>query len=147
MKVIFIAFFFSLSVFAYEVDVNRYSSSLDFAQVMHVKASQMDDESWCFKTSVMHNDQGWGHYADGWEVLDLNGKQLGYRLLTHPHDNEQPFTRRLCDIKIAQGITQVIVRAKCNKHSFGGKTLRIDLNIPVGSDYSVTRVNERSFTQ
>lgn len=95
--------------------------------------------SWHFATSVRHNDQGWDHYADGWEVLDLEGNQLGYRLLGHPHDNEQPFTRSLSNIKIPSNISKVLVRAKCNKHGFGGKTVIIDLDDDKGDDYSVKR--------
>ena len=62
--------------------------SKDLAHVVYVAAMQVDDGSWCFKTSVKHNDLGWEHYADGWEVTDLKGAQLGYREITHPHVNE-----------------------------------------------------------
>jgi len=120
---------FSLSGGASEFDSDTYSTSLEFAQVTHVVATQKSDGSWCFGTSVRHNDQGWEHYADGWEVVDLEGNQLGYRRLGHPHDNEQPFTRSQCRIKIPSGISKVIVRAKCNQHGFGGKPKVVDLTI------------------
>ena len=113
---------------ASEVDTDTYSTSLDFAQVTQVKATQKSNGSWCFDTSVQHNDQGWEHYADGWEVIDLEGNQLGYRHLAHPHDNEQPFTRRQCDIKIPSAMSKVIVRAKCNEHGYGGKPVIVELN-------------------
>jgi len=118
---------YASSLFASDSIIGVSSSSLDFAQVMHVVATQKSNKSWCFATSVRHNDQGWEHYADGWEVIDLEGNQLGYRLLGHPHDNEQPFTRSLCDIKIPSEVSKVIVRAKCNKHGFGGKSVVVDL--------------------
>lgn len=119
---------FASPVFASAVVVNDYSSSLDFAQVTDVLATKKSDGSWCFGTTVEHNDQGWNHYADGWAVLDLEGNQLGYRKLHHPHDNEQPFTRSLCHINIPKEMTQVIVRAKCNKHGFGGKPMVVALS-------------------
>jgi hypothetical protein len=118
---------FASSVFASKIDIETYSTSLEFAQVTRVLATQESEGNWCFGTSVRHNDEGWEHYANGWEVIDLEGNQLGYRQLTHPHDNEQPFTRSQCDIKIPSGIFKVIVRAKCNKHGFGGKPLVVDL--------------------
>tara|TARA_B110000467_G_C18254347_1_gene442400 strand:- start:465 stop:842 length:378 start_codon:yes stop_codon:yes gene_type:complete len=124
---------FASSAFAEKPDLATYSTSLDFAQVTHVMATQKSDDSWCFGTSVRHNDQGWEHYADGWEVLDLEGNQLGYRKLGHPHDNEQPFTRSRCKIKIPPEMSKVIVRAKCNKHGFGGKAIVVDL-ITKGAD-------------
>lgn len=115
------------SVFASKIDINNYSTSLDFAQVTGVIATQNTDGSWCFATSIRHNDQGWDHYADKWEVLDLDSNQLGDRVLGHPHDNEQPFTRSQCNINIPSEMSKVIVRAKCNKHGFGGKRFIVNL--------------------
>jgi len=132
---------FTSSLFASEFAPETYSTSLEFAQVTHVTASQKSDGSWCFGTSVRHNDQGWNHYADGWSVIDTAGNQLGYRRLGHPHDNEQPFTRSLCDIKIPAGISKVIVRAKCNQHGFGGRPIVIDLNIRKSEGYLVNKAN------
>lgn len=124
---IFASIIFATSVFGANLDINNYSTSLDFAQVIDVTATQKTDGRWCFATSVKHNDQGWDHYADKWEVLDLEGNQLGERILGHPHDNEQPFTRSQCSINIPSEMSKVIVRAKCNKHGFGGKPLIVTL--------------------
>ena len=118
MRLLLILSMFASSVFASKFDINTYSTSLDFAQVTHVLATQKSDGSWCFGTSVRHNDQGWEHFADKWEVLDLEGNQLGYRSLGHPHDNEQPVTRSRCNIKIPSVISKVIERAKCHTHGF-----------------------------
>ena len=93
MRVWLILSFFASSAFATKFNIDTYSSSLEFAQVTNVETMQSTSGDWCFNTSIRHNDQGWEHYADRWEVLDLEGNQLGYRTLGHPHDNEQPFTR------------------------------------------------------
>jgi len=130
---------FASAAFAAKPDLDTYSTSLDFAQVTHVDVIQRAGGSWCVNTSVRHNDQGWDHYADGWEVIDLQGNQLGYRLLGHPHDNEQPFTRSQCSIKVPSDVAKIVVRAKCNKHGFGGKAIIVDLNESEGIDYSVSR--------
>ena len=128
MRLLLLLWMFASSTFASKFDVDTYSTSLDFTRVTQVLATQKSTDSWCFGTSVRHNDQGWAHYADGWEVIDLNGNKLGYRQLAHPHDNEQPFTRSQCDIKIPSEISKVIVRAKCNKHGFGGRAMVVELN-------------------
>lgn len=141
MRLLIILPMFASSVFASKSDIDTYSNSLEFAQVTHVVATQKSSDSWCIETSVRHHDQGWDHYADGWEVIDLEGNQLGYRRLGHPHDNEQPFTRSLCNIKITSEISKIKVRAKCNKHGFGGKSVVVDLNTKVGEEYSVNRSN------
>ncbi|WP_019028073.1 hypothetical protein [Colwellia piezophila] len=127
MKQLLILSMFASSVFASKFDIDTYSTSIDFAQVTHVLATQESTGNWCFATSVRHNDQGWQHYADRWEVLDLEGNLLGYRSLGHPHDNEQPFIRSRCKIEIPLDISKVIVRAKCNKHGFGGKPFIVTL--------------------
>jgi hypothetical protein len=128
MKLLVILSMFASYAFASKFDLNTYSTSLEFAQVTKVIATKQYSGNWCFGTSVKHNDESWEHYADGWEVIDFDGNQLGYRKLGHPHDNEQPFTRSQCDIKIPSGISQIIVRAKCNKHGFGGKPFVVELN-------------------
>ena len=128
MRTLLILSLFASSVFAEKPDLAIYSTALDFAQVTDVLATQKSDGSWCFGTSVRHNDQGWDHYADGWQVTDLDGNEMAFRLLGHPHDNEQPFTRSQCNINIPSEISQVIVRAKCNKHGYGGKPFVVNLN-------------------
>jgi len=138
MRLLLILSMFASSGCAAKADLDTYSSSLEFAQVTHVVASQKPDNSWCFDTTVQHHDQGFDHYADGWEVLDLDGNQLGALILGHPHF-KQPFTRGQCNIKVPSDISKVVVRAKCNKHGFGGKPIVVDLNISKGADYSVSR--------
>ena len=118
----------SSCAYATEIDIDSFSSSLDYAQVTEVTTSKSANGKWCFNTTVRHNDEGWGHYADGWEVLDLEGNQLGYRLLAHPHETEQPFTRSLCNVEIPETLTKVVVRAKCNEHGYGGKAVIVELN-------------------
>ncbi len=73
-----------------------------------------------FKVTVKHADAGWKHYADAWEVLAPDGTVLGTRILYHPHDNEQPFTRSLSGVKIPPGVSEVTVRARDSMHGFGG---------------------------
>ena len=141
MRLLLILSMFVSSVFASKFDIDTYSTSLEYAQVTHVDATQRSSGNWCFDTSVRHNDQGWEHYADRWEVLDLAGNQLGYRSLGHPHDNEQPFTRSRCKIKIPAEISKVVVRAKCNKHGFGGKPIVVDLTVSKAEGYLVSRKN------
>jgi len=124
-----------------ESNAGTYSTSLDYAQVQKVKAIQSEDDSWCFDAQVRHNDQSWKHYADAWQVTDLEGNVLGKRVLAHPHDNEQPFTRRLCNIEIAEALQKVIVSSKCNVHGFGGETVIVDLSKSKGKRFTVKRSN------
>ncbi len=112
---------------------------LDYAQVIFVQAAQNSDGRWRFDATVRHNDQGWDHYADAWQVVDLAGNLLAERILTHPHDTEQPFTRSQSNIDIPADLTQVIVRAKCNVHGFGGQEVLVDLTVTEGDNFEVGR--------
>ena len=69
---------------------------------------------WTFDVTVSHPDTGWDHYADGWSVFAPDGTELGYRELLHPHETEQPFTRSLSGVSIPDGVTEVVIRARCS---------------------------------
>ncbi len=83
--------------------------------------------TWTFEVTIRHPDTGWDHYADGWAVLAPDGRQLGYRTLHHPHENEQPFTRSLSDVKIPADISQVQIRAHDSVHGWSDATYTVTL--------------------
>ena len=83
-------------------------------------------EKFGFSVTVRHDDTGWDHYANKWEVLDAKGKLLGERILAHPHVNEQPFTRS-GSISIPAGVKSVIVRAHDSVHGYGGREMTVEL--------------------
>jgi hypothetical protein len=114
---------------------------LDFAQVEFVRAVQAADGTWRFDVTVRHNDQGWDHYADLWQVVDLQDNLLGERILLHPHDTEQPFTRSQSGISIPADVTRVVVQAKCNVHDFGGQEILVDLDSSSGQNFEVSKGN------
>lgn len=64
-----------------------------------------------FAVTLRHDDTGWEHYADRWEVRLVDGTVLGYRVLLHPHVNEQPFTRSLGGVEIPADMDRVFVHA------------------------------------
>ena len=83
---------------------------------------------WRFDVSILHPDTGWDHYADAWRVLDMAGNELGIRVLAHPHENEQPFTRSLSGIVIPEGTKQVQIQARDLPHGWNETTTIFDLN-------------------
>lgn len=95
------------------------------ADVLQVRAEQGRDGTWNFRVTVRHDDEGWDHYADRWEVLDPEGNVLGTRILAHPHVGEQPFTRSLSGVRIPRGIDTVVVRARDSVHGYGGAEVEI----------------------
>jgi hypothetical protein len=109
------------------------------ADVLFVRARLGADGTWTFEVTVQHEDTGWEHYADRWEVLTLEGEVLATRVLTHPHVNEQPFTRSQSGIVIPEGVTQVRVRAHDLVHGYGGGEVAVDLTVDKGDDFEVIR--------
>ena len=97
-------------------------STLAIADKANVEAVEVskDANGYRFSVTVRHNDQGWDHYADLWDVVGKDGTVFGKRILAHPHDNEQPFTRSLSAVVIPDGVKEVIIRANDSVHGLGG---------------------------
>lgn len=68
---------------------------------------------WRISVTLVHDDETWDTYADGWEVRDMAGNRLGYRELMHPHTPNKPFTRSLSSVMIPDGTRKVQIRARC----------------------------------
>lgn len=74
-----------------------------------------------FDVTLSHGDTGWEDYADGWRVELADGTVLGTRILTHPHVEEQPFTRS-DRITVPGGVGEVFIRASDNVGGWAGDT-------------------------
>ena len=105
------------------------------ADVVGVRITQRGN-AYHFSVTVRHADAGWEHYANNFEIVAPDGTVLGTRVLAHPHDNEQPFTRSLGSVRIPEGVTKVRVRAHDKVHGHGGREMEVDMKTgearPVG---------------
>jgi len=97
------------------------------ADVIDVKVRRTAPGVYNFDVTVKSNDTGWSHYADAFEVLGPDGKLLGQRILFHPHETEQPFTRDLYGVKIPAGVAEVTVRARHKPKGYDGLTRKVVL--------------------
>ena len=116
------------------------------ADVTFDSASQSAAGLWRFDVTVSHPDTGWDDYADGWDVLLPDGAPLKAnpddpftRLLLHPHETEQPFTRSQSGLEIPAGITTVTVRAHDLVDGWGGQEITVDLTQASGPGFEVGR--------
>jgi len=80
-----------------------------------------------FDVTLRHADTGWEHYADAWQVLAPDGSLLGERILYHPHEQEQPFTRSLSGVAIPPGTPYVMIRAHDKVHGYSDREFRLEL--------------------
>jgi hypothetical protein len=97
------------------------------ADVVDVEVRKRGSNLYDFSVTVKHQDSGWDHYANRWEIVDEQGKILGTRTLHHPHVDEQPFTRVLSGVVIPADIKTVTIRAHDSVHEYGGKGKTVKL--------------------
>jgi hypothetical protein len=106
--------------------ISAHATEAGQADVIDVETRPSGD-TWRFDVTVQHEDAGWDHYADRWEVLAPDGSLLGVRELLHPHVDEQPFTRSLSGVRIDPSIGRVKVRARDSIHGFAGESFEVEL--------------------
>ena len=116
------------------------------ADVIYVRAVWEGNGLWTFYVTVEHPVTGWEDYADGWNVVLPDGTILKTnpdnpftRLLTHPHQEEQPFTRSQSGLFIPEDVTQVMVQAHDIVDGFGGQEILVDLEMTSGLGFEVER--------
>ncbi|OOY33997.1 hypothetical protein [Solemya velum gill symbiont] len=97
------------------------------ADVVDVNVYKTPGGLYTFHVSLLHGDTGWDHYANKWDVIDSDGNVLGTRVLHHPHENEQPFTRSLAGVAIPEGVRSVTIRGYDSVHADGGVTMSVKL--------------------
>jgi hypothetical protein len=92
--------------------------------------------AWRVDVTIRHADTGWDHYTNVWVVETLDGKELGRRVLFHPHESEQPFTRS-DSVTIPAGVTKVRVRAGDKPNGMSSNTVVVDLTKRKGDRFIV----------
>jgi len=98
------------------------------ADVVAIEAVPEDGgTTWRFSVTLRHDDAGWDHYADKWEVVAPDGRVLATRVLLHPHEAEQPFTRTLGGVAVPEGIVAVTLRGHDSVHGYGGRETTVPL--------------------
>lgn len=97
------------------------------ADVIDAKARASGAGTWTIEVTVRSDDKGWHKYADKWEVLAPDGRVLATRVLLHPHEDEQPFTRDIDGVTIPPGVTSIRVRAHDKVEGWGGREMTIPL--------------------
>jgi hypothetical protein len=98
-----------------------------FPDVVFADAT-VSSSGWSFAVTISSPYDSPDRYADGWRVLGPDGTEYGFRLLTHDHASEQPFTRALDGVEIPEDVTMVTIEGRDQEFGFGGATF--DLTLP-----------------
>ncbi len=109
-------------------------------EIRFVRARQTGDGLWSVDVTLAYPDTGWEDYADGWHVATTDGEILATRILLHPHENEQPFTRGQGNISVPKDVTEIVVRAHTLVGGYGAETVTVPLANVVQTDrYEVAK--------
>jgi len=98
------------------------------ADVLKAVATAQGDGRWRFDVTIRSNDTGWDYYCDRFEIVGPDGVVLGTRILVHPHETEQPFTRSLQNVGIPASVKTVRVRASMKPNGAGGESVQVRLD-------------------
>lgn len=97
-----------------------------FPDVIGAEAT-LTSTGWTFAVTVSSPYDTADRYADGWRVVGADGTEYGFRMLTHDHAAEQPFTRTLADVEIPAGVDSVTIEARDQEYGYGGATFNLKL--------------------
>lgn len=111
-----------------------------FAHITEVAFRPTGEASYTVTATVRSHDTGWDAYADAFEVIG-SGVGNGLRVLLHPHEDEQPFTRSQFGVTAR---AEVWVEARMNTVGAGGSVIGVDLRHPAfaESDFRIAFVLE-----
>ena len=104
------------------------------ADVEYVRAVEDAVGTWTFHVTVRHPDTGWED-----TVLKPDPDSPFTRLLLHPHETEQPFTRSQSGIAIPPAVDEVRVRAHDLVDGWGGREVQVDLTADSGKEFEIVR--------
>lgn len=116
MKPLFFSFLFFITT-------NTFANQV---QVVDVSIKSLGNQQYQFNVTLLHDDTGWDHYANRWEILDTGGNILATRTLHHPHVNEQPFTRSLT-VTLPENTKNVIIRGHDKVHQYKGNEMKLSV--------------------
>lgn len=95
-----------------------------FPDVVAVEATPVGGGAVRFDVTISSPYDSPERYADAWRVLAPDGTELGVRVLTHDHADEQPFTRS-DTFDVPADVTEVTVEGRDLVNGWGGATATV----------------------
>lgn len=92
-----------------------------FPDVLSAELTPAGD-GWTLSATISSPYDSRERYADAFRALAPDGTELGVRVLTHDHANEQPFTRSLTGLMIPDDVGRITVQARDLENGWGGGT-------------------------
>lgn len=110
------------------VESTEAAQTLLLPDVIGVEVTDNGNGTYRFDVTISSPYDSNDQYADAWRVLGPDGTEYGVRILTHPHANEQPFTRSLDGVEIPADVAEVTIEGRDLVNGWGGSTMLTPLN-------------------
>jgi hypothetical protein len=98
-----------------------------FPDVVDVEVERTGEGTYEFAVTISSPYDTAERYADGWRISGVDGTVYGTHELTHDHAAEQPFTRTESDVRIPDGVREVVVEGRDLVNGYGGQTATVPL--------------------
>lgn len=119
---------FAISLFLVSgVITGNAPARADVPRVLEAQVEVQANGLYAFSVTIVHNEGGWSHYVDRWEILGADGSVLATRTLYYPDDTDVPFTRSLANVQTPIGAREVTIRANCSVDGYGDNELVVEL--------------------
>jgi len=96
-----------------------------YPDILDASLEEQQDGTYDVSVTVSSPYDSQERYADAWRLLTPAGEEIAVRILTHPHANEQPFTRSLTGVEIPEGVERVVVQGRDLVNGWGGETIEV----------------------
>lgn len=96
-----------------------------YPDVVDVAVTPGGDGTYTFDVTISSPYDTPERYADAFRVRTPDGRVLGVRELTHPHQDEQPFTRSLAGVEAPPDAETLVVEARDLVNGWGGATVAL----------------------
>ena len=94
------------------------------------RVMKLSDERYQFEINIVHEDNGWDHFVNRWEIVGNGGKVLATDVLHYPRIGEGIVWRVLTGVKVDADTEYVIYRLHDLKHGYGREKL---VRLPAGA--------------
>jgi hypothetical protein len=110
------------------VEVTAAEASVEqrFPDIIDATAEQTN-LGWSFDVTVSSPYDSADRYADAWRIVGPDGTVYGTRELAHDHAAEQPFTRTIQAVEIADDVDVVTIEGRDQANGWGGGTFELTL--------------------
>lgn len=109
---------------ATEATADHEGAEQAFPDVVDAELARSGD-AWTLSATISSPYDSPERYADAFRALAPDGTELGVRVLTHDHANEQPFTRSLTGMVIPEGVDEITVEGRDLANGWGGRTVTV----------------------